>query len=453
MADPNTRGDHSWAVFAGQLENNFPDPGQVNNPQGKPQSSEYREKAHALHKEFYPELYSTDPVPPDPPPSGPLLQPNDFQYLGAFRLPEGIAFGWSKGAASYVAERDTLLVICNDQNTQIAEIEIPEIRNSENIADLARAPIRTQPTTIAPWNGIRDVELYAGRLYGHSAAHYEYTRSPKHFAAPFPLASTGAKGQWYMGTDPPIPHINTNEYIFEVDPAWAAIHTPGKVLACGRHREGQEASGPSIIVFEPKAEAPEGAVLAAKPLLLYGDVGGPHDQWIKEHCKADDWRGGAWIGGASRSVLIFGEKGRGACWYGWHDPDGTRVIPEGAPGGGCAQFPDDGIPCKVAAEGDPNYPGSKRGYCADTYENWFLLFDPNDLAKVARGEIPTHEPQPYGHWNVTPFLLRARESGYIPRNLLQVGGVAYDLGGRRLFFSERYGAGGQVLIHVAQVAG
>lgn len=452
MADPNQRADHRAVILDSLVETHFPDPGHPNNPGGKPQSALMRSEVRTLHKRLYPELYPVDPPPPPPPPPPPggRLQATDFAYLGAFRLPEGEAFGWSKGAAAFVEERGSLLVICNDQNTQVAEINIPEIRNSANIADLARATIRTAPTTIVPWNGIRDVEVYGGRLYGHSAAHYEYTRSPRHFAAAVPLSQAGAKGQWYMGTDPPIPHICTNEYLFEIDPQWAAAHTPDKVLACGRHREGQEASGPSIIAFQPVHDAPAGAVLSAKPLLLYGDVAGPKENWIQDHCKADDWRGGAWIGGIRQAVVIFGEKGRGACWYGWHDSDGTRVV---APGGNCAGFPDDGIPCKVAAEGDPKYTGGNRGYNSDTYENWLMLFDPAELAKVARGEIPAHEPQPYAHVNVTPHLLRARESGYTTRKLLQIGGLALDRGGRRLFWSERYGSGGQVLIHVHQVAG
>ncbi len=454
MPDPNARADHSAIIWLGLLENHFPDPGQANNPEGKAQNSAFREASRQQHRAAFPELYPTDPVPPDPPPPGSLIQPTDLVYEGAFQAPAGEDYSWSQGVCAYVPERGTLIFIGHDYTTRLAELEIPELRIKTVRTDLARATVRTPYVDVVPWDGIRDVELYNGRLFGHTASHYEYTRAPKHWAAPWPLQSYGSRGQWYVGTDPPVPHINTNGYIFTIDPAWAAAHVPGHVLGTGRHREGQGGNGPVLIAFKPwlSGEAPPiGATLPAKVILLYGIGNAEREKWVENHHKSDDWTGAFWLTGSKTAMAFWGEKGQGASWYGWQDPDGTRVMVAGAPGG-CEQMPDDGIPCKEVEEDDPNYQGGNRGYCSDSYHCELMLFDPADLAKVARGELEPWQPKPYARCDLTNRMMHHHLVDHRPGEHIQTGAAAIDPDGKRIFLTERYGSSGPV-IHVFKVAG
>jgi hypothetical protein len=224
--------------------------------------------------------------------------------------------------------------------------------------------------------------------------------------------------------------LNTNEYIFTIPESWAAEHVGGKRLACGRHREGQVATGPSIIAYGPWQSGdppPPSAELSARPLVLYGDLS--LEDGIADHCWADNWTGGAWLQSDEKSaVVLAGTKGFGDCWYGWQD--GTTAEECATWPGGCE------------ANG---YGGSNRGYYASYFKTVLIFYDPADLARVADGSIASHQPQPYRVWDLTPYMIQPENTYEI-----QTGGVAYDQARGYLYVTERYGDRGRnkPIVHV-----
>jgi hypothetical protein len=78
-----------------------------------------------------------------------LIQPQDFVYEGAFRLPDGgtdqTTFRYGGSALQFDPYRQSLWAVGHDHYQQIAEISIPTPVNSMNLGSLPRATIRT------PW--------------------------------------------------------------------------------------------------------------------------------------------------------------------------------------------------------------------------------------------------------------------------------------------------------------
>jgi len=195
------------------------------------------------------------------------------------------------------------------------------------------------------------------------------------------------------------------DYIFAIDEEWASTNTPGNLLATGRFRDGgQGTQGPSLIAYGPWNEGnppPPNTLLSNIPILLYSSVYDDPDgiYTIKGYHHSDEWSGGAWLTYQEKSAIIFaGIKGVGDCWYGFYD--GT-VWPEEEP------YPEEG-------------PG-ERGWWSDNFVAQIIFYDPEDIARVARGEIESYEPQPYAVLNIENILYN------IPENELRhLGAVSFD---------------------------
>ena len=93
--------------------------------------------------------------PPHPPAqlSGDLVSPDDFEYLGAFRLPGGEdrpqTFAYGGNAMTYNPDGNSLFIMGHDRmpygdlpdGNQVAEISIPKPVISKNIEDLNTADL------------------------------------------------------------------------------------------------------------------------------------------------------------------------------------------------------------------------------------------------------------------------------------------------------------------------
>jgi hypothetical protein len=385
-----------------------------------------------------------------PTPRNELLHSRDLEYMGAFLLPPGEDFAYCKGVKAYNPDGDSegpndgypgsLFGTGHVWYSKAYEVTIPRPVISRNPLDLNTAQVLQQPCELV--TGIElsvDDELKGmeylpaqgaqttPKLHVSFGRHYQYTRRETHGWTETDLSHPNAKGPWFVGPESMVNDINTNEYIFTIPQDWSDQYVPGMRLACGRHREGQEASGPSIIAYGPWNDGnppPPHTELSAVPLLLYEKLAclctgdNPNGHCLRDYCEDDDWLGGAWLHMGDRAaVAIVGIKAFGDCWYGWSD--GTRMDDCADWPGGCEAY---------------GYSGDNRGYWADYYETVILLYDPNDLARVARGEMAPCMPQPYETMIITPRMLQPADTYKI-----KTGGVAYDDERGLLYVTEQYG--------------
>lgn len=384
-----------------------------------------------------------------------LFQLNDFRYLGAFRTPVymGQADGetvdliaWCKGTDAFYPAGDasgpvdgypgSLFGIGHGWVTPAFEISIPRPVVSDDLSDLPVAQLLQIPRDVSSsiqvaGDGLKAIEflpvqsgMSVPKLHIAVGQHYQFDRRPTHGWIDLDLSNPHTAGPWYVGAASQVNGLNTNEYVFTIPKAWADAYVGGRRLACGRYREGQVATGPSVIAYAPWEEGnPPGpnTELPATPLVLYRNLN--QEDGMDEFCWADNWTGAAWLSnGEKMAVAVLGTKGFGECWYGW--ADGTT--PEE-----CAQWPGG---CEANG-----YGGSNRGYYAEAFRDVLLLFDPADLARVASGVLTSWEPQPYAMLDITPAMIRPETTYEIG-----TGGMAYDDAHGLLYVTER---GGDVDTH------
>lgn len=380
-----------------------------------------------------------------------LLQPEDFTYVGAFRLPGnsgGSSWEWSgpPGGMAYYPAGDadgpadgypgSLFGTGYDVEMLFSEISIPVpvISPAKNPAVLNTAG------TIQPFRDILG-DLVAvsaleiprvgmeylppqgdqttGKLYFCWAEHIQ-ERTLSHGWCELDLSTPETAGGWYVG-DYRIYSIN--DYLFEIPSYWAEAYTPGKRLATGRFRDGGwSGQGPCLFAIGPwnQGNPPQpGIELEATPLLLYTsteDFDAPQHTMEGYH-HSDEWSGGAWITAGSKTAVIFvGTKGQGNCWYG--DSNG---------------------PCFDCA--------GERGWWSDRFEGQIIFYDPVDLAEVAQGRKQPHEPQPYASLDIDRHLyhIQSQQQWY------HVGAAAFDRERGHLYVFEPLADCDRSLVHTWKI--
>lgn len=392
-----------------------------------------------------------------------LIWPDDLEYKGAFRLPDGDgsderSWDWGGSAMAYFPEGDpdgpadgypgSIFGTGHEQYQYISEfsIPVPVISSTKDLSELNTAG------TLQDFQDIRndlfgDLEIprvgleylppqgeqTIGKLYYCWGQHMqELDAGPSHGWFELDLSNPQRAGPWSIKNQI---KYTTTDYIFSIPEEWADANTPGMHLATGRFRDGgQGAQGPSIIAYGPWNEgnppAP-GTALSNIPLLLYSSVYEDESgvRAMNDYHHSDEWSGGAWLTADDKTAVIFvGIKGQGNCWYGFYD--GT-VWPQEPP------FPPEG-------------PG-ERGWWSDSFMAQIIFYDPADLAAVARGEMESHEPQPYASLNIDDVLF------HIPVNELRhLGAANFDREHGLLYLFEFRGdveQNDRPLVHVWKVKG
>jgi len=362
---------------------------------------------------------------------GRLIRPQELDYLGAFRLPEGFgeaSWQWGGTAAAYYPEGDpegpddgypgSIFATGHEWEQQVSEISIPVpvISESKDVNDLNTAATLQDFRDIRgdlfgyleiPRVGLeylpKQGEQITGKLYYCWGQHMQEGDSgPSHGWFGLNLSDPKRQGPWKIGGQ--IKYV-TSDYIFAIEERWASINTPGKLLATGRFRDGgQGAQGPSLIAYGPWNEGnppSPNSSLSNIPLLLYSSVYDDMEGFysMENYHHSDEWSGGAWITSGEKTAVIFaGIKGLGNCWYGFYD--GT-IWPEEPP------YPEEG-------------PG-ERGWWSDDFTAQIIFYDPSDLARVARGEMEPYEPQPYAVLDIDGILYNILE-----HELRHLGAVSFD---------------------------
>lgn len=425
-------------------------------------------------------------------PSGNLVQPGDFTYLGAFRLPGGDeppqTFAYGGNAMTYNPDNGTLFITGHDRlpygdlpdGDQIAEVSIPTPVNSRNIADLPVATFMQnfQNPTAGYFNNMEEIPKIGLQYLNDPATgpllhiawgqHLQPDNEPSHGWFNATLNNPQFKGVWFIGNQN---LYSTNGYMFDIPADWATAHTQGRPLATGRMRDGgQGGMGPALFAYRPWLDggtAPiSGTHISETVLLLYENSYTTEEitRCLESYQHPDEWEGGAWLTTASgkTAVLFAGTKGTGAkYWYGYIHPDGPQYP--------CVDTDvTDFVTCRLA-NGTRCPPGdftgccdgadcvSERGWWSSRFDAQFILYDPAQLAQVAAGTLESWRPQPYASVDIDTNLYLAPPAGeeftlgWGDQRRYRIGDVAFDRANGRLYVLELYADGSKPVVHVWQV--
>jgi len=222
---------------------------------------------------------SQAPLPPSNPDK--LIWPEDLEYLGAFRLPDGppeIGWEWSGSAMTYYPQGDSegpndefpgsIFGTGHEWNQYVSEISIPAplISASKDPNELPTA------TTLQPFMDIR-AGLYdymeiprvglayipprdsksSGKLCFAWAQHMgEGETNPSHGWSELDLSNPQSQGLWQIGE---YWNFVTGDYMFTIPNEWADAYTGGMSLVTGRFRDGGQGTlGPSLLAISPWSE-------------------------------------------------------------------------------------------------------------------------------------------------------------------------------------------------------
>ncbi len=389
---------------------------------------------------------------------GRLIQPNDLEYRGAFRLPDGppeIGWEWSGEGMTYFPGGDpkgpddghpgSLFGVGHNWNQYVSEISIPRpVFSRKKI--LMELPTATTLQKFCDIKGNLYEELEQPRmglvylpkqggqerdkLYFCRAHHLnEGQKDSSHGWCDLDLSNPKSAGPWRIGD---LTNYHTSDFIFRIPKEWADKNTPGMLLATGRYRDGGQASqGPSIYAFSPWKHGnppPKGAVLKAVTLLEYSNVTEGNQRKIKNYHHSDDWSGAAWLtAGRKSAVILVGTKGHGKCWYGYAN---GLVWPDKPP------YPP-----------VPPWPNDDRGWWSTTFTAQFIFFDPNEIAAVVAGKKKPYEPQPYAVMEIDDRLFAIKSK----QQLRHMGAASFDRERGFLYVFEFRGDEDKCLVHVWHV--
>jgi hypothetical protein len=432
------------------------------------------------------------------------LQPTDFTYLGAFRLPgdeeRPRSFDYGGNAMTFNPDGDTgggadgypgsLFITGHDRipfgelpdGDQVAEVSIPapvtgKSLEAMNTAEFVQGFHNVAVSSFKDMDEIPKVGMaYLNRretgplIHMSWGAHLQPQDKASHAWFSTDLANPNVQGYWFIGDQD---LYSVNGYMFEIPEDWADAHTGGKPLGTGRMRDGgQGGMGPELFAYQPwnadGSPAADGTHLPEVPLIQYEKSSNTEEfvRCMQGYQHADEWEGGAWLTTKSgkAAVLFAGTKATGAkTWYGYVNPDGPErvCVDPGvtdnptcrlADGGLCPQSDMSGC----CGEGDGECI-SMRGWWSNRFDAQLILYDPADLAKVASGEIEAWQPQPYTVIDIDEHLLLSPPEWEIQmvgsgeQRRYRIGDVAFDRANGLLYVLEQYADGARPLVHVWRV--
>ena len=408
-------------------------------------------------------------IPLSQPPDSSLIGPDDFTYLGFFRLPEasgGSDWDYSGHGLTYYPEGDpsgpddgfpgSLFGFGHDHQLFVSEINIPEPVITTNLEEANRAQtlqpfaditdgIFSPPEMSIPRAGIAYLAEPVPLLHFTFGQHIQ-DFEPSHGWAALDLSQPEAQGAWVFDG---YTNYVTNDYLFEIPSEWADAISPGPLLASGRAREGLwSGRGPGLFAYSPGDTGnplPPGDVVSnVIPLLLYGeqlpgqpDLISTPEQSVTGYREADHWWGGAWITVEDVAGVVFaGTKALGQEWYGF----ANGLVWEHD----CAEHTPPTCP------DPPEWPYDNRGFWAEDYQAQFIFYDPSDLVAVSTGEIESWEPQPYAMMVLDEYLLDP-ELNHEEYKRDLVGSVAFDRENGIFYMIERLADEYQSVIHVWRI--
>lgn len=401
-----------------------------------------------------------------------LIQPENLQYKGAFRLPdvsEGSDWAYSGYGMTFYPDGDpagpsdgypgSLYAVGHDQDQMLSEISIPipVISSLKKLEDLNTA------TTLQPFTDIRSsifgyMDLPSPGL-AYLPAQGSQLTDKLHFCwsqwiqtdelthgwLELNLSNPQIAGPWLFGN---YSNYLTNDFLFEIPEEWAQKNTPGLRLVSGRFREGQWSGyGPSLFAYGPWNDGnppAEGSTLSNITLLLsYGsdlensEVSIDSSRAMNNYQLPDTFAGGAWLTSSNYSAIILsGTKATGRSWYGF---------------GNGVEYPYQNVNENTVFPEVPDWPYDDRGFWSEGIEAQLLFYNPNDLAKVVKKEMEAYEPQPYAVMILDSYLFDGSSIDFERSKKHLLGAMAFDRSNGLLYVMERRADDEKSLVHVFKI--
>jgi hypothetical protein len=446
---------------------------------------------------------TTDSPAPVAPLSTNIIKPQDFIYLGAFRLPDDgdrpRTFAYGGSAMTFRPDGDpngaqdgfpgSLFIMGHDRlpygelanGNQVAEVNIPKPIIADNPGALNQAEFLQGFQDIAkgrftaleeiPRVGMQylDNSLSGAKIHITWGQHFqedEQNRVSSHAWFDPDLSNPDFQGEWYLGQQSP---YSINGYMLAIPPAWADQYTGGHLLGTGRFKDGGwSGMGPALFAYSPwddsGSPAKNGTRLEEVVLLLYENTinSSEIEHAMVNYQHADEWEGAAWLTtpDGRQAVLFAGTKGTGnKFWYGFLNPEGAEkpCIFE--------EYIDQYTMCRMA-DGTPCPPEdlhecaghtSERGWWSASKSAQFILYDPADLARVAGGHMQPWEPQPYAsivideHLLMNPAGVEQELLGSGEQRRYRIGDASFDQENGLLYVLELFADEAKPVVHVWQV--
>lgn len=432
-------------------------------------------------------------------PDGPLVRPEDFRYLGAFRLPTGDerprTFAYGGNAMTFNPDGEpagsddgfsgSLFITGHDRmpygeladGNQVAEISIPVPLITASVGDLNQAAFLQTFHNVAEgfFPGLDELPRVGMQYLDHPATgpkiHIGWGQhfvpdglTPTHAWFDPGLSNADIMGSWFIGDQS---FYSVNGYMFEIPRDWADQFTQSRYLATGRFRDGGwSGMGPALFAYRPWIDdtgtsAETGTRLQETVLLLYeSSQNTPNiERSLDGYQHPDEWEGGAWITTASgnSAVLFAGTKGTGErFWYGYANPAGAEhpCVDEDLVGQFTVCVMADGSPCPAEDLVECRGHNDNRGWWSSRFDAQFILYDPADLARVAAGQMEPWEPQPYAQLDIDEYLflhsaaVEEEMLGSGDQRLARIGAVAYDRENDLLYVLELFADEARPVVHV-----
>lgn len=344
-----------------------------------------------------------------------LLQKEDLQYMGAFKVPVGEAngsrFDYGGTASVYNPVNNSLFMVGHPHHQMVAEITIPEAINSSSLEELNRANFLQTFTdvtegklsTVDPSdavNGFRigGILLHNGTLINSVYSYYDgdHSQVSSHFQSSPDWSMTGeVQGAYQLGT---LGAGFVSGYMTQIPTDWQDDFGGSALTGnCCIPIISRSSFGPSAFVFEPSDLGIENPV-PVTPLLYYPQAN-PLADW---DATSPLFNGSTQITGIlfpenSQSVLFFGRHGIGTFCYGTGEICNDPINEH---------------------QGTHAYPY--------IYQVW--AYDAMDLLAVKNGTKQAWEIQPYTTWELEfPFSEDSKT----------IGGVAYNREAGLVYVSQQ----------------
>lgn len=433
-----------------------------------------------------------------------LIHPEDFTYLGAFRLPGNgerpFTFAYGGEAMTFNPDGNpgrteeqlpgSLFVMGHNRmpygelpdGNQVAEITIPKPVIANSIEHLPQGELIQDFQIIdsgifaayeeIPRVGMQYLDtLTTGPLihlaWGQHFHNQPSTQTASHAWFNPDLSKPEIQGPWYIGNQS---LYSVNDYLFEIPLDWAEKYVGGRPLATGRFRDGGwSGMGPSLFAYcpwknESGTPASPNSRLEEVVLLLYESSENTADieRNLNGYQHGDEWSGGAWLTvKTDKSAVMFaGTKSTGErYWYGFTSPDGPQHVCVESDYIG--QFTlcrlADGTPCPDESDAVCANHNDNRGWWSNSFSARIILYNPADLARVVLGELEPWEPQPYAYLDIddhlfhNPMGVDIDTLGSGEQRRFRLGDIAYDRGNGLLYILELIVDEAKPVIHVWQV--